>query len=48
MNNIMEKSLKRIKQRAAYSAMETGDHFKNGASLKSHTSREFNNFYYHD
>jgi hypothetical protein len=35
----MKKYLKRIKQRAEYSAMETGGHFKNGASLKSHTSR---------
>jgi hypothetical protein len=32
-----------------FEVMESRDHFKkNGASLKSHTSREFNNFYYHD
>jgi hypothetical protein len=33
----MEKHLKNIKQRADYSEriMETGNHFKNGASLKS-------------
>jgi hypothetical protein len=35
----MYKYLKSIKQSADYSAMETGDHFKNGASLKSLTSR---------
>jgi hypothetical protein len=35
----MYKYLKSIKQSADYSAMETGDHFKNGASPKSLMSR---------
>jgi hypothetical protein len=35
----MKKYLKRIKQSAGYSAVESGYHYKNGASLKSLTSR---------
>jgi hypothetical protein len=37
----MKKYFKSFKQSAAYceSAMESGDHFKNGANLKSLTSR---------
>jgi hypothetical protein len=39
--SIMKKYLKRTQQGAHYSAgaMETGDHFKNGANPKSQTSR---------
>jgi hypothetical protein len=37
----MKKYLKNLEQHADYngSIMETGDHFKNGASLKSQMSR---------
>jgi hypothetical protein len=35
----MKKFLKRIKQSADYSAVESGYHYKNGANLKSQTSK---------
>jgi hypothetical protein len=35
----MKKYLKSIKRSADYSAMESGDHYKNGANPKSRTSR---------
>jgi hypothetical protein len=46
----MKKYLENFKQSADHGAMESGDHSKNGASLKSHTSRDFYNFnfYCHD